>query len=36
MSKTNRMAGFFIILAAIYYCWNAYVIPVREMRRIFI
>ena len=29
MSKTNRMAGFFIILAAIYYCWNAYVIPVR-------
>lgn len=23
------MAGFFIILAAIYYCWNAYVLPVR-------
>lgn len=29
MTKTNRMAGFFIILAAIYYCWNAYVLPVR-------
>lgn len=29
MSKTNRMAGFFIILAAIYYCWNGYVLPVR-------
>lgn len=29
MIKTNRMAGFFIILAAIYYCWNAYVLPVR-------
>lgn len=29
MSKTNRMTGFFIILAAIYYCWNAYVLPVR-------
>ena len=29
MAKTDRMAGFFIILAAIYYCWNAYVLPVR-------
>lgn len=29
MSKANRMAVFFIILAAIYYCWNGYVIPVR-------
>lgn len=29
MAKTNRMAVFFIILAAIYYCWNSYVIPVR-------
>ncbi|MDE7315932.1 MAG: glycosyltransferase family 39 protein [Mucispirillum sp.] len=29
MTKTNRMAVFFIILAAIYYCWNAYILPVR-------
>lgn len=29
MTNTNRIAGFFIVLAAIYYCWNAYVLPVR-------
>lgn len=29
MTKTDRMAFFFIILAAIYYCWNAYILPVR-------
>ncbi len=29
MSMKNRIAGFFIILAGIYYCWNAYVLPVR-------
>lgn len=29
MAKTDRMAGFFIILAGLYYSWNAYVLPVR-------
>lgn len=29
MVKTDRIAGFFIILAGLYYSWNAYVIPVR-------
>ncbi len=29
MVKSDRMAGFFIIIAGIYYSWNAFVLPVR-------
>ena len=29
MAKTDRLAGFFIILAGLYYAWNAFVLPVR-------
>lgn len=29
MASTRRIAAFFIVLAAIYYCWNSYVLPVR-------
>lgn len=29
MAYTDRIAGFFIILAGLYYSWNAYVLPVR-------
>lgn len=29
MAKTDRIAGFFIILAGLYYSWNAFVLPVR-------
>ena len=29
MASTRRIAAFFIVLAAIYYSWNSYVLPVR-------
>lgn len=29
MVKSDRMAGFFIVIAGIYYSWNAFVLPVR-------
>lgn len=30
MDRTGRIAVFFVILGAIYYCWSSYVLPVRS------
>lgn len=29
MAKLDRIAGCFIVITALYYCWNAYAVPVR-------